>query len=112
MGSPLLDVRVGRTLRGWPRVVASGDLDIATTPRLEEVLALVEADGSEVIVVDLRWCRFIDSTGLGALVAARGRSLRKGWRLVLVRAPAAPQRIFQITMSESKFEFVGDPDEV
>ncbi len=59
----------------WPgetvavvRVV--GEIDLHTAPQLHEALAGLEAERLERLVVDLSDCGFIDSTGLGVLVAA------------------------------------------
>jgi anti-anti-sigma factor len=65
-----------------------GDVDIATAPALRQRLA--EAIAScEGVVVDLDEVGFMDSTGLGVLVAAHNRAASGGGRLVLAR----PQRL-------------------
>lgn len=65
-----------------------GDVDIATAPALREHLA--DAVGTyEGIVVDLGDVPFLDSTGLGVLVAAQNRARLSGASLVIAR----PQRI-------------------
>lgn len=51
-------------------VRAVGEIDLYTAPRLHE--ALVNLEGKRV-VVDLSDCGFIDSTGIGVLVAASKR---------------------------------------
>jgi anti-anti-sigma factor len=57
-------------------VQASGEIDIATSPRLSEAL-LVAVDHCPRVVVDMREVTFLDSTGLNVLVSgyhhARGR---------------------------------------
>jgi anti-anti-sigma factor len=57
-------------------VQASGEIDIATSPRLSEAL-LVAVDHCPRVVVDMRGVTFLDSTGLNVLVSgyhhARGR---------------------------------------
>ncbi len=65
-----------------------GDVDIATAPKLRDRLA--DAVGLyEGIVVDLGDVPFLDSTGLGVLVAAQNRAKTEGSSLVIAR----PQRI-------------------
>jgi anti-sigma B factor antagonist len=65
-----------------------GDVDIATAPTLRETLAqtITRYDG---VVVDLEGVPFLDSTGLGVLVAAYHKAATTGCRVVLAR----PQRI-------------------
>ena len=65
-----------------------GDVDIATAPRLRA--ALVESlQHHSTVVVDLAEVGFMDSTGLGVLVASRNRAGSAGHRLIVAR----PQRI-------------------
>ncbi|HEX8205033.1 MAG TPA: MMPL family transporter [Solirubrobacteraceae bacterium] len=66
------------------RVVLTGDLDLATVPLLRERLAAVEGE-AELLVVDLRAVTFVDSSGLGELVAAHQRARRRQGRLVVLR---------------------------
>jgi anti-sigma B factor antagonist len=72
---------------GPPVVALSGDLDIATAPSLRAELSEVNARGGDV-VVDLRGLRFIDSTGLGVLVAARRDASDRGHKVTL-RGPSS-----------------------
>jgi anti-sigma B factor antagonist len=65
-----------------------GDVDIATAPTLRDRLA--DAVGAYPgVVVDLGAVPFLDSTGLGVLVAAQNRAKSAGASLVIAR----PQRI-------------------
>ena len=62
------------------------------------------------ICLDLRELTFLDSCGLARLVAARRRAMKAGRRLVLVRGPAAVQRVFQLTAVDEAFEIVNAPE--
>ena len=51
------------------RVVAvRGELDIATSPGVRELLSDAATDQARPLVIDLGECEFIDSTGLAALL--------------------------------------------
>jgi anti-sigma B factor antagonist len=51
------------------RVVAvRGELDIATSPQVRELLSDAGTDKARPLVIDLGQCPFIDSTGLAALL--------------------------------------------
>lgn len=54
-------------------VSVAGELDLATTPQLREVLLDPRLCPGPEVVVDLRAVSFIDSAGLGALVVGRRR---------------------------------------
>ena len=79
------------------KFLISGELDMATTPLLEEHLAAVEAHGSSTIVIDLAPLTFMDSSGLYALLRAARRSEERGTRLVLANCPDAVRGIFELT---------------
>jgi anti-anti-sigma factor len=74
-----------------------GELDIASAPDVERELLAVEATDALSIVLDLSTLRFIDSTGVRLLLSAYARSRRDANRLVLLRGPAAVQRVFELT---------------
>jgi anti-anti-sigma factor len=76
----------------------SGELDLAAVPSLEsEVRHLCEADGTRGITIDLRGLRFIDSTGLAAIVLAARLCAKHGFDFELVPGPRAVQRLFEST---------------
>jgi anti-sigma B factor antagonist len=97
---------------GQTRMALAGELDIASAPRFEEGLAEVEGDTPGVLVLDLRGVEFIDSTGLRAVIAADERARSAGRRLVIVRGPAAVERVFSVTQLDQRLEIIDDPDSV
>ena len=70
-----------------------GELDLATTPRLEKYLTTVAATQQQLIVIDLRQLTFLDSTGVAALVAADRHARRDGRGLAIVKGPPQVQRV-------------------
>ena len=56
------------------------------------------------VIVDLTGCSFLDSRGLGALVATRARLEHSNRRLALVLSNPSVMRIFQITQFDELFE--------
>ena len=78
-----------------PVVRISGDLDLETAPDLTDRLkALI---GPHLLVVDLTYVEFMDSTGLGVLVGAHTESNSHGGSLALVGVQTRVQKIFRIT---------------
>jgi anti-sigma B factor antagonist len=99
--------RNGKTL-----MALVGELDIASAPRFEEGLSEVEGNSPGILVLDLRQVEFIDSTGLRAVIAADERARAAGRRFVVVRGPAAVERVFSVTQLDQRLEIVDDPDSV
>jgi len=90
----------------WVHV--GGELDIATTPRLERTL---DESQARLVVLDLRELAFIDCCGMHAIINAGIRARQAGRRLVLVRVPANVDRLLALTGSSEQVE-IGDVDPV
>lgn len=74
---------VTRDDHGWTIVTLTGEIDVATVPRLREHLAGACACEAGIIV-DLTRVDFLDSAGLGVLVGALRRARARGRTLRLV----------------------------
>ena len=92
------------------RIGLKGELDLEHAYTFDEELKRVEALEPDCICLDLRELHFLDSSGLGRLVAARRRARKLGHRLVLVRGSATVQRLFQLTAVEEAFEIINAPE--
>ncbi|MEV0668509.1 STAS domain-containing protein [Actinomadura luteofluorescens] len=72
----------------WWVLVVSGDLDVATAPRLVDYLAGASwADPPPRIALELSGLRFCDAAGLRAFVDGWERAASLGGSLVLVAPP-------------------------
>jgi anti-anti-sigma factor len=71
-------------------VVVAGELDLATVDQLHARLAEIEGAEVRTVVLDLRALEFLDSTGIGALLAAQKRLRAAGRHLVLIKSPSTP----------------------
>lgn len=100
-----VDVRNGVT-----SIALSGELDMATVPILNNQLTALEQDDSEAIVLDLRDLRFIDSSGLHALLRAHERFETTGHRFLLVGASPIARRLCEITGTEFLLDAKGTAD--
>jgi anti-anti-sigma factor len=85
---PSFEIREGQTGYGV-RLSLSGELDMATTPVLEDRLTRLMATRSPVRL-DLSKLDFIDSTGVHLLVRMVGDARRKHWQLQ-IEPNLAPQ---------------------
>jgi anti-sigma B factor antagonist len=59
-----------RTASGWAYISVAGEVDLSTTPRLQDVVTAAIEGGARHLIVDLIHLRFIDSAGLNVFVGA------------------------------------------
>ena len=94
---PLLSTRVEQG-DGQVIVKLEGELDVATAPRLHEVLAAaISEEGSDAIVLDLSALNFLDSTGLSLLVSTDKRVKSLGRVLILKGTQPIVRRLLEVT---------------
>ncbi len=84
----------GQTVTVW----LTGELDLATVEELREVFdqAFAVEDVKEILV-DLTDVEFVDSTALGALVAAHRRAGRESVGYLVVNVQPRVERLLAIT---------------
>lgn len=85
---------------GVARLALRGELDLATAPKLEEHLMLVEQDGVRAVLLDVRDLTFVDCTGLHTFLKAKSRAADNGHRFALVGAKDQLRRILQVTATQ------------
>jgi anti-sigma B factor antagonist len=85
-----------RTRGDGAELALSGDLDMSATFVLEPVLDRVLADAPGELVLDLGEVPFLDSSGLGLLIATHERAERAGVDLAIASAGPEIQRVFQV----------------
>jgi anti-anti-sigma factor len=90
--------RVGSTIT----VVPEGDIGVETVDAMREVLrqAVASLDGGH-IDVDMRSVTFLDSTGLGMIVAARRAAAAKGVELTVSEPGPVVNMVLQIAGLDS-----------
>jgi anti-sigma B factor antagonist len=80
------------------RVVAvRGELDIATSPQVREVLSDAATDQVRPLVIDLVECEFIDSTGLAALLHGAKPAQNGESHVALVSPGGDVRRMLELT---------------
>lgn len=78
-------------------LAVSGELDLATSPALEEELARVNSTEATLLILDLSDLEFMDSTGLSVLVRAQQHSQEMGRRFGVVSGRPQVQRLLSLT---------------
>lgn len=96
-----MDIRLSE--QGSALVVrVEGELDMATVPQLADELSTVEWERFEKVVFDLLQVGFIDSSGLGALIALRNE--HPGTELALVTEnDGLVSKVLRLTSMEELF---------
>jgi len=77
-------------------VHVSGELDIATTPTLRDVLEGLEG-ACERVVLDLSALTFMDSTGIRLAVTEHQRATADGFHFVIAGAEGNVMKILRLT---------------
>ena len=91
-------------------VAVDGDLDLVSTPELEEKIAEILSTGSaKKLVLDLHGLEFMDSTGLRVLWSIRQRALDASCRLVLRSPSDAVMRLLRLTGMHRVFSIEDAP---
>lgn len=102
----LIDVGV-TTVGGWSVVAPIGELDLASVPRLrQEVLTLLSGGGGGGgdVVLDLGAVDFIDSVGLGGVVAVAKRVRGAGRRFRIARPDPRVWDVFALVGLDRVFD--------
>ena len=74
-----------------------GDLDIVTSEQMKREFAAMVESGSDPVTIDLHDVGFVDSSGLGALVAVHHFAVAKGARFVIRDAPPHVRELLTLT---------------
>ena len=85
---------------GVVRIVVGGELDMASAPALAGSLEGAELGGIDAIILDLRDTRFIDSSGLRAILKASERAKSNGHQLAIVGVNPSARHLFESTGTE------------
>lgn len=91
-----LDTRMEIDAKGEAVIYAEGDIDLATSPALQEALAKA-LEQSASVAVDVAGVHFIDSSGLSSLVWGHRRAQEAGGTLRIRRPSPMLRRLLDIT---------------
>src|SRR5436305_4899168 len=96
----------------WQVLTVKGEVDVTTTPRVRAQLISLLSEGTPHLIVDLEGVDFLDSSGLGALVAglklARSRS---GELRIVCDQQRSVRKVLEVTGLErvlERFDSVAD----
>jgi anti-sigma B factor antagonist len=90
------ELELQRGADGSYSLLVRGEIDLANAGRLRDLFDEAIEGGATRVVVDCRELEFLDSSGIGVLVAARKRLGPEG-ELVLESPPAHVRKVLDIT---------------
>lgn len=96
---------------GCAVIAVEGEIDLTAAPRLREALISSVVEGHQRVVVDLTATEFLDSTGLGALVAGLKRIRAHGGDMRVVCTSARVCKVFEITSLDKVLSLYDTVDE-
>lgn len=101
-GTTRLEVAVCGTV-----IQLTGDLDMATAPDLDRLIAGLLGDTPTVLVLDLHRLDFLGAAGITCLLGIRDRLAARRGLLVLRELPAQVRRVLEITQLLDQFDVGG-----
>ena len=109
---PAVELKVSSRSQGdHELVIATGEIDLYTAPRLQSELAEVIANAAPAsrIVVDMSGVEFCDSTGMNILLSCLRQVRERGGELELAAPRPAVMKILQVTALDSVFTIIPAP---
>lgn len=101
---PVAEVRVDGATVVW----VSGDVDLASEPRLSAALTHA-VDTSAAVLVDFCGCGFMDSVGIAALLTAAHRARAADVRFAVASRPGGiPRALFDMVVGHTFFASCDD----
>jgi anti-sigma B factor antagonist len=95
---------------GCHEIKVEGELDLAVADQLKD--ALERASDNELILVSLRRCDFLDSTGIAVLLQAHKEAAARGGRLVAYGPSDEVRRVLSVTGLTENGLIIEHPDEI
>jgi anti-sigma B factor antagonist len=95
---------------GWTVLAITGELDLATAPRLRQAAVDVVAAGARRLVLDMRLTDFVDSIGLGVIVGLLKRLRSDDGELAIACDVPRVRAVFELTRLVAIIPLADDVD--
>lgn len=89
-------------------VAFGGELDYAEIAAAQDEIFAAEAQAPAVLLLDLSELRFMDSSGVRAILQADSRARAQGRRLAVVTGTGPPHRVLSILGLTERLDVVAD----
>src|ERR1700758_3261377 len=103
---PAVELKVSSRSQGdHELVIATGEIDLYTAPRLQSELAAVIASAAPAsrVIVDMSGVDFCDSTGMNVLLSCLRQARERGGELELAAPRPAVRKILSVTGLDAVF---------
>lgn len=103
---PAVELKVSSRSQGdYELVIAIGEIDLYTAPRLQSELAAVIASAAPAsrVIVDMSGVEFCDSTGMNVLLSCLRQARERGGELELAAPRPAVRKILSVTGLDAVF---------
>jgi anti-sigma B factor antagonist len=92
-------------------VSVCGELDLATSPQVRELLTDVAKDDAQPLVIDLARCDFVDSTGLAALLHGAKPAQNGESRVAIISQAGDVRRMLELSAIDQSIPVFGDREQ-
>ncbi|MGA5895012.1 STAS domain-containing protein [Streptomyces venetus] len=97
-------------MNGWTVLRVEGDVDVHTSPMIREAVIKLLDEGRRHFILDLRLTPFLDSRGLGMIVAITKRIRDHEGSLRITCAGERILKVFKISGLRAAYEVYDSPE--
>ncbi|MBI3910747.1 MAG: STAS domain-containing protein [Armatimonadetes bacterium] len=97
-------------LAGLPVIRLAGELDLMTAAKARDAILAALDECPRVLVLDVRDLTYIDSAGVGVLLAGWQRARNQGGKIVLLAPQPTVKRILSIAGLDEAFPACADEE--
>jgi len=101
-GGAIFETKV-KEVNGFPVIELIGEIDLSTSPVFKQRIYEIIESGKRDVIVDMNGLDFMDSTGLGVLVAALKKTRMEGGSIRLICNRNNIMKVFTITGLDKVF---------
>jgi anti-sigma B factor antagonist len=106
-----LEVQTRQTDGGITVVAPTGRLDVAGAPALKDAIVELAKNGQPKVVIDMEGVSFVDSTGLGSVIAALKRIRNRQGELRLAAPNQQVRVVLELTTLDKVFPYFATLEE-
>jgi anti-sigma B factor antagonist len=106
-----LEVQTRQTEGGVTVVAPTGRLDVAGAPALKDAISELAQNGPPRVVIDMEGVSFVDSTGLGSVIAALKQIRNRQGELRLAAPNQQVRVVLELTTLDKVFPYFATLEE-